>query len=65
MPRNKTDSVRVNTYMPRRLLLVTQRFAELHGLSYSEVMRTALAEYIRREVDREKKNAPAGPDTNW
>lgn len=55
MPRNKSDTERVNTYMPRRLMAAARKLATLRGISYSEMMRTALTEYIQREIEREHR----------
>ena len=54
MPRPKTDSVRVNIYLPSQFLTALKRLAAKQSTSYSELVRTAVKEYLIRERDRLK-----------
>lgn len=49
MARTKTDTVRVNSYIPTKLLHAAKALARQRGISYSEIMRSALLEYVRAE----------------
>jgi hypothetical protein len=54
--RQKTNSKRIQTYLPVRLITVATRLAKRRGLTTSEIMRTALSEYLKRELEEEKAN---------
>jgi len=48
MPRPKTETTRVNSYLPNHLLEATKKLARSRGVSYSEIMRAALLEYLQK-----------------
>jgi hypothetical protein len=54
MARGKTDSSRINMYLPNRPVAIAKALATRRGISFSELMRTALVEYLRKEIPREK-----------
>ncbi len=54
MARPKTDSVRVNIYIPRKILAVMKNMAERRGMTYSEITRAAIIKHLREELEREK-----------
>ena len=49
MPRPKTDSKRINVYLPNRLVNAAKALAQRQGRSFSELTRTALKDYIIKE----------------
>ncbi len=55
MARPKTDSVRVNIYIPKKILGVMKNMAQRKGMTYSEITRTAIIKHLREELEREKK----------
>jgi predicted DNA binding CopG/RHH family protein len=46
MPRVKTDSKRINMYLPNRLINAGKALAERQGISFSQLTRIALKDYI-------------------
>ena len=50
MPRPKTDSKRINVYLPNRLVNAAKALAQRQGRSFSELTRTALKDYIIKEL---------------
>ena len=55
MGREATGSVRINLYMPAKLWGIVQKLAKRRGQTYSELVRQAVIEYIKRELETEKK----------
>ena len=55
MARVATNSTRMNFYIPKKLITIMKRFAKRRGINASEVVRTALREYLVRELENEKK----------
>ena len=55
MGRESTKSTRVNLYMPDKLWKIVRQLAKRRGQTYSELVRTAVIEYIKRELATEKK----------
>ena len=51
MARGKTDSTRTNIYLPNRLIHVAKSLATQRGVTFSEIVRTAIREYLLRELD--------------
>jgi len=45
----------MNFYIPKKLITIMKRFAKRRGINASEVVRTALREYLVRELENEKK----------
>jgi hypothetical protein len=52
MPKAKTDAKRVNLYLPTKHVDIAKGYAARKGMSFSELMRTALLHYLRAERDR-------------
>ena len=59
MARTKTDSTRTNVYLPNTLKGAGEQLARHRGITFSELVRTALMVYIRTEVDRLKEQRDA------
>jgi hypothetical protein len=60
MPKPATNASRRNIYIPDVLSDIGGRLAKSRGISFSELVRTALAVYIRDELTREKAlNTPS------
>ena len=57
MPRPKTDSTRVNVYLPNQYIRAAKALATRQGISFSELMRSAMVAYIRSEALRVKKDS--------
>ena len=56
MPRQKTDSQRINIYIPNKVLKVYKALAKRRSATYSELMRSALHEFAARELKKEKQD---------
>lgn len=56
MPRPKTDSTRVNVYLPNQYIRAGKALAKRRGISFSELMRNAIASYVRAEALKETSN---------
>lgn len=56
MPRQKTDSQRINIYVPNKVLKVYKALAKRRSATYSELMRSALHEFAARELKKEKQD---------
>ncbi len=54
MARPKTDSVRVNIYIPKKILTVMKNMANRRGMTYSEIARAAIIKHLREELEYEK-----------
>lgn len=46
------DRIRVNFYFDQQVLDALRKLAELRNITYSELIRTACAEYVVRELPR-------------
>lgn len=55
MGRESTKSSRVNLYMPDKLWGIVRKLAKRRGQTYSELVRMAVMEYIKRELETEKQ----------
>lgn len=60
MARIKTDSTRTNFYLPNNLITVGKQLAAQSGITFSELVRTAIKVYIVNEVKRIKEARDAG-----
>ena len=56
MARPKTDSIRINLYVPANIVKAYKALARRRGTNMSELAREGLREYIKREITREKAN---------
>ena len=56
MPRQKTDSKRVNLYLPNNYIRAAKALAKRKGISFSELMRSAMVDYIRTEALKVKQD---------
>lgn len=52
MARPASDRIKVNVYLPPRLLQALKKIAQIRGTSYSELVREACQEYAIREGKR-------------
>ena len=54
MARPKTDSIRINLYVPSNILKAYKVLAHRRGTTMSALARDGLREYIKKEINREK-----------
>ena len=57
MPRPKTDSIRVNVYLPAKHLSILKKLAARRATTYSELVRHAVDDYLIAERDRLRREA--------
>ena len=55
MAKTPTDKTRINVYLPTTLLVAARVIAKRRGSTYSEIIRTALKEYVTAELRKEKE----------
>ena len=49
------DKTRVNVFLPNKLLHATKVLANMRATSYSEIIRQATAEYVVRELKKQRE----------
>lgn len=49
------DKTRVNVFLPNKLLHATKVLANMRATSYSEIVRQATAEYVVRELKKQRE----------
>ncbi len=55
MPRPPTNSTRTNLYLPDKLTDAYRKIAQKRGISFSELVRTAMFEYLQAQIAKSKK----------
>lgn len=55
MPRPSIDAERVNFYAPIKGMKILRALAKKRSTTYSELIRTAIREYIIREAKKSRK----------
>jgi predicted DNA binding CopG/RHH family protein len=56
MARPSTNSRRVNMYLPVKLIAAAKRLAFRRGISFSELVRNAIVQYMRAEIAAEERS---------
>ena len=51
------DKIRLNFFVPEKLHVATKALAKRRGTNVSQVIRDALLEYVRTELQKEKSGA--------
>lgn len=55
MPRTKTESTRVNIYLPNKELGILKALAKKRSTTYSQIVRDAVRLWLKTEAERLRK----------